>query len=77
MAMNDCFTTDEIKALAAEIAERIARDAAAGGVPTLGAVCPPNKLCCFLGYNCNAPFVCPHDFGCPQGFGAGVIGTVI
>lgn len=77
--MNDRLTGNEIKALAAEIAQRIAQDDSEESFFTPGgklqAVCPPKKLCCFQGYNCDAPFVCPDGFRCPNGFGAGVIGT--
>lgn len=75
--MDDRFTDDAIKEMAAKIAELIAGDrdilSLRGG--TSGAVCPPKKLCCFEGYNCDAPFVCLHGFLCPNGFGAGVIWT--
>lgn len=78
--MNDRITKDEIKDLAAEIAERIA-GAGSGDIDssrwgTARNVCPPRKLCCFQGYNCDAPFACADGFRCPNGFGAGVMGTL-
>jgi hypothetical protein len=72
VTMPEPLGAHELSALAAEIADRIARDPAladslAGGVAA-SLVCPPHKLCCFLGYNCDAPFTCARDFRCPQGF---------
>lgn len=63
---------EELRKLAADIADWIVN----GDMPEprieelLAArrVCPPNKLCCFGGYKCTAPFFCDRYFGCINAF---------
>jgi hypothetical protein len=66
--MPEPLSAHELPALAAEIAERIVRDASLADSLAGSFVCPPGKLCCFLGYNCDPPFGCARDFRCPHGF---------
>jgi hypothetical protein len=70
--MPEQLSPDEMQALADAIAERIVRDPSLADSLTsqlaASLVCPPKKLCCFLGYNCDTPFTCQRDFRCPQGY---------
>lgn len=79
--MDEKFSSNEMQALAVEIAEIIVRDPSLAGALSLqqGAslVCPPKKLCCFLGYNCDSPFTCHRDFRCPQGFATQLSGIAL
>jgi hypothetical protein len=67
---------DEIRALAADIAEQIL----SGGLPQLldalrvaARRCPEGQLCCFQGYQCiPASFHCPQRFRCAGGYSSGV-----
>jgi hypothetical protein len=70
--MEKQFSPEELRALAAEIAERILRNlspaGSAGGGTALPFKCPPKKLCCFVGYGCDSPFNCRPGFDCTHSF---------
>jgi hypothetical protein len=69
---------EKLRKLAAEIAECIINgglldEPGSESVPVGRRVCPPNKLCCWLGYHCSVPFYCDDNFGCIDRFSVSVM----